>query len=70
MDLTGKIITVTYMSANTFPEETTVKVVLSEEVAPGVFKNTDTYDLKYDVLYSNTQDPALLAAINETLTSL
>jgi len=70
MDLTNKIITVVYMSVVSFPEETSVKVTVSQEIAPGVFKTLDTYDLKYDRLYNNTSDPALLAAINETLSTI
>lgn len=70
MDLSNKILTVTFITVTTFPEETTVKVTLSQELVPGVFKTTDTFDLKYPVVYKGPEDPALLAAINETLTAL
>ena len=70
MDLTNKIITIVQMTVNSYPEETTVKVSLSQEISPGVFKVLDTYDLKYDRIFQGTEDAALLAAINETLTGL
>jgi len=70
MDITNKIITISYMSVTTFPEETVVKVVVSKEILPGVFKTLDTYDLNFDKLYQNTSDPALLVAINEKLAEI
>lgn len=70
MDLSNKIITVTFISVNTFPEETTAKIAISQEVVPGVFKTLDTFDLKYPVVYKGPEDPALLAAINETLSAI
>lgn len=70
MDLSNKIVTIVFMSVNSYPEETTVKVSLSQEIAPGVFKTLDTYDLKYDRIFQGTEDPALLAAINDTLSGL
>lgn len=70
MDLTNKTITITYMSVTTFPEETTVKVVVSKEILPGVFKTLDTYDLSFERIYQNTSDPALLVAIREKLTEI
>jgi hypothetical protein len=70
MNLTNKIITISYMSVITYPEETTVKVVLSQEILPGVFKTLDTFDLKFEAVYQNTSDPALLAAINDKLSQI
>lgn len=70
MDLTNKTINIAYMQVNSFPAETTVKVAVSQEIAPGVFKTIDTYDLKFEQIFQNTADPALLAAINEKLTGL
>ena len=70
MDLTNKTITVSFMSVNSFPAETTVKVVISQEIVEGVFKTLDTYDLKFPQIFSSPDDAALLAAINEKLTSL
>ena len=58
------------MSVTTFPEETTVKVVVSKEILPGVFKTLDTYDLSFERIYQNTSDPALLVAIREKLTEI
>lgn len=70
MDLTNKVVTIAYMSVNSLPAETTVKVNISQEVAPGVFKQLDTYDLKIEKIYMATDDPALLADINEKLAAL
>lgn len=70
MDLTNKIITVSFMSVSAYPVETTVKVVISQEIMPLVFKTLDTYDLKFEAQYQSPSDPALLAAINEKLLEL
>lgn len=70
MDLSNKILTVTQIGVTTFPEETAAKVTITQEVVPGVFKTLDTYDLKFPAIYSGPTDPALLAAINDTLTAL
>jgi len=58
------------MSVNGYPEETNAKVVITQEVAPGVYKTIDTYDFKFEQIYQNPEDPALLAAINEKLLTL
>ena len=58
------------MSVNSYPTETTVKVNITQEIADGVFKQLDTYDLKFDKIYQSTSDSALLSAINEKLTAL
>jgi len=58
------------MSVNSYPPETTVKVNISQEIAEGIFKQLDTYDLKIDKIYMSTDDPALLADINEKLSSI
>jgi hypothetical protein len=70
MDLTNKIVTIVFMSSNSLPSETTVKIAITQEIADGVFKQLDTYDLKFDKIYQSTNDPALLSAINEKLASL
>ena len=70
MDLTNKIVNITYMSVNSYPPETTTKVTISQEILPGVFKTLDIYDLKFDQVYQGTSDAALLAAINEKLTAI
>jgi hypothetical protein len=70
MDLTNKIVTVAYMSVNSFPAETTVKVNISQQIAEGVFKQVDSYDLKIEKVYMAADDPALLADINEKLVAL
>ncbi len=70
MDLSNKIVTIAFMSVNSVPNETVVKINITQEVAEGVFKQLDTYDLKFDKIYQSTSDPALLSAINEKLTTL
>lgn len=70
MDLANKIVTVVYMSTNSMPHETTVRVSISQEVAEGVFKQLDTYELKFDVLYQSPSDPEMLSAVNEKLAAL
>jgi hypothetical protein len=68
MNLTDKTVTIVYMSVTTFPPETTVKVDVGQEILTGIFKTLATYDLKFEQVYQNTSDPALLVAINEKLT--
>jgi hypothetical protein len=70
MDLTNKIVTISFMSVNGYPAETNTKVAVTEEVAQGVFKTLDTYDIKFEQIYQGPEDPALLAAINEKLLAL
>lgn len=70
MDLSNKIITIAYMSVNSLPNETIVRVNITQEIAEGVFKTLDTYELKFDKIYQTPNDPALLSAINEKLTAL
>ncbi len=70
MDLTNKIISINTLSMTTYPPSTSVKVNLIQEVASGVFKQVDSYDINLDVGFQSTDDPALLAAINEKLAAL
>lgn len=70
MDLSNKIITIAYMSVNSVPNETIVRVNISQEVADGVFKQLDTYELKFDKIYQTPSDPELLSMVNEKLTAL
>ncbi len=70
MDLSNKIVTIAYMSVNSLPNETIVRVNITQEIAEGVFKTLDTYELKFDKIYQTPNDPALLSAINEKLTAL
>lgn len=70
MDLTNKIITIAFMSTTSYPAETTVKVDISQQVAEGVFKQVAIYDLKFEKIYMATDDPQLLADINEKLALL
>lgn len=67
MDLTNKQVTIQSLSVNTFPPSTVAKVVVSEEVIPGVFVAVATYDMTFDKTYNGLEEPALLAAINEKL---
>jgi len=70
MDLTNKIVNINALSMTTYPPSTLVKVNLTQEVAPGIFKQVDSYDIQIDAGYQSTDDPALLAAINEKLAAL
>jgi hypothetical protein len=70
MDLSNKIVTIAYMSTNSMPAETTVRVNITQEIAEGVFKQLDTYELKFDTLYQSPSDPAMLSAVNEKLAAL
>ena len=70
MDLTNKIVTIAFMSVTSYPAETTVKVNISQQIAEGVFKQLDTYDLRFEKVYMSTDDPQLLADINEKLALL
>jgi hypothetical protein len=70
MDLSNKIVTIVYMSTNSLPHETTVRVSITQEIAEGVFKQLDTYELKFDRIYQSPSDPALLSSVNEKLTAL
>jgi hypothetical protein len=70
MDLSNKIVTVVYMSTSSVPNETTVRINITQEVAEGVFKQLDTYELKFDRIYQSPSDPALLSSVNEKLTAL
>lgn len=70
MNLANKNVSVVYMSVDSFPNKTTVKVNISEQIAEGVFKQLDTYDLTFDKLYQSPSDPALISAIYEKLSAL
>ena len=58
------------MSVNSLPNETIVRVNITQEIVEGVFKQTDAYELKFDKIYQSPSDPALLSAVNEKLTAL
>lgn len=70
MNLSDKTISILGMSVTTYPEETNVKVSVSQEVVEGVFKILATYDLKIQRAFMSTDDPALLLAINEILQTI
>lgn len=70
MDLSNKIVTIAYMSVNSLPAETVVRVNITQEIAEGIYKQLDTYELKLDKIYHSPSDPALLSAVNEKLTAL
>ena len=67
MDLTNKQVHVSALSVTTFPPETIARVDVRQEVIPGVYKNLGTYNIKFDAAFTGTDEPALLAAINEKL---
>ena len=58
------------MSVNSVPNETVVRVNITQEIAEGVFKQLDSYELKFDKLYQSPSDTALLSAVNEKLAAL
>lgn len=70
MDLSNKTVIITMLSSTTFPPSTNVEVRVSEEVIPGVHKVVGVYSLNFQELYSGLEEPALLAAVYEQLTSL
>jgi len=44
-------------------QKTTVTVTVLDEVAPGLKNETGRYMIELDALYTDTADPALMAAI-------
>lgn len=70
MDLSNKIVTVAYMSVDSYPNQTTVRVNITQQVAEGIFKQLDSYELTFDKLYQSPSDPALISAIYEKLATL
>jgi hypothetical protein len=67
MDLTNKQVHVAALSVTSFPPETTARVEIRQEIIPGVYQNIGTYNIKFNVAYTGTDEAALLAAINEKL---
>jgi len=67
MDLTNKQVTVTSMTVNMNPPETTVQVNITKEVAPGIFQTVSNFNIKFEHAYNSMSDTDLLAAISEKL---
>lgn len=70
MDLTNKVITIESLSVNSYPPESTAKVQVTQEIAPNVFKEIGTYNLKFEVVFTGFDDPGLMALINQVLTGI
>jgi hypothetical protein len=70
MNLQNKNVTIESLSVNSYPPESTVKVAVSEELLPGVFKNLGTYTLKFEMVFNSFNDPNLLAVVADMLEQL
>lgn len=70
MDLTNKQIKIATISVSTFMPETVAKVELYEDMGNGIYKNIGLYELRFNIAYNPTEEPALLAAINEKLAAI
>ncbi len=51
-------------------QKTTVTVTVLEEVAPGLKNETGRYMIELDTLYTDSADPAMMAAIADKLSLL
>jgi hypothetical protein len=70
MDLTNKQVKIATISVSTFMPETVAKVEVYEDIGNEVYKNIGLYELKFNVAYNPTEEPALMAAINEKLAAI
>lgn len=70
MDLTNKVITIESLSVNSYPPESTAKVQVTQEIAPNIFKEIGTYNLKFEVVFTGFDDPGLMSLVNQALTSI
>ena len=67
MDLSNKIVTVENLTVVSYPAESTVKVSVSEEILPQVFKTLGQYTFKFEAIFTGFDDPNLLSGINAYL---
>ena len=67
MNLTNKQVKIITLSVTAFPPETTAKVEIVEEVIPGVYKSTVTYNMTFDTVYTSMDEAGLLAAVHDKL---
>jgi hypothetical protein len=70
MDLSNKIVTTETLTVVSYPPESTVRVSVSEEIYPGVFKTVGQYVFKFESIFSGFDDPNLQANINTILEQL
>jgi hypothetical protein len=70
MILQNKTVTIESLVVVSYPPESSVKVSLTEEVLPGVFKHVGTYTLKFEMIFNGFDDPNLLSVVNEMLLQL
>ena len=70
MNLENKIVHIEYMSVVTYPAQTTVRVLVKEEIAEMVYKTVGDYTLSFDERFDSTTDSALLIAVNEKLSQI
>jgi hypothetical protein len=67
MNLDNKQVTIQSMSVQTYPPVTTVKVAVTEETLPDVFKVVASFDIRFEQIFTVIDDANLLALINEKL---
>lgn len=70
MNLSNKTVTIETLTVVSYPPESSVKVSVSEEVLPGVFKSVGQYVLKFEAIFSGFDDPNLLSNVNVILEQL
>lgn len=70
MDLTNKQIRISRMMAQAMPAKTTVNVDVVEAVDADTRRTVVSYEMSFPEMYSNPDDPLLLGAITDKLTSL
>lgn len=67
MNLDNRQVTIQSMSVLTYPPVTTVKVVVTEEPIPDVFKVVGNFEVRFEQIFTVIDDANLLALINEKL---
>ena len=67
MDLSNKIVTIETLTVVSYPPEATVKVSVSEEILPQMFKTIGQYTFKFEAVFTGFDDPNLLSGINAFL---
>lgn len=70
MNLSNKTVTIETLTVVSYPPESNVKVNISEEVLPGIFKSVGQYVLKFDAIFTGFDDPNLLSSVNTLLEQL
>lgn len=70
MDLTDKQVRVVSTAISSYPPKSVIACDVYQDISQGVAKLVATYELVFEELYSGPNDPALLSAISEKLSSL